>query len=233
MAKFRAGFIVAFAVILFASTASAGLITGVSSANNAIATVTGISSAAYTHVASGVGTGGVTIDLDVFQMHMPVRLDFSYAARGADPVATDYSVTLRLRNMIAGASGLTLNGFDLTNTGVVTPDVLSAGLRGSVAITSDKFLVQYSGTLNITNGFRWGALLGTGPTLAPGDTAVNTFVYRVTWGGSGAGTSSLNFVANPEPTTILLGSLAMVPAWVIARRRRSSGVSVEDASLDA
>jgi len=232
--SFKSPLIMAVVAIgLLTSSAKAGLITGVASSNNLVAAVTGIGSAVYNHSAGGVGTGSVTIDLDVFQLHNPIQLSFNYAARGVDPVVTDYTVTLRVRNMIVGQGATLFDGFDLTNNGTVTPDVLSAGLRGAVAITSDKFTVQYSGSLNIANGFRWGGLMGGGILLAPGDTAVNTFVYRVSWGGSAAGSSTLNFVANPEPTTILLGSLAMVPAWVIARRRRSTGVSVEEASLDA
>jgi len=213
---------IAAVLVPFSAASEAGLVTGVTSANNAIALVTGISGTSYTHVASGIGTGAVTIDLDVFQMHTPVQIDFAYAARAADPLVTDYTVTLRLRNMVpVNSGGDHLNGFDLLNNGAVTPDVLSAGLRGPVAITSDTFAVEYSGALNITGGFRWGGLNGGGQTLAPGATAVNTFVYRVTWSGSGAGASALTFVANPEPTTMLLGGLAMVPAWVIARRRKT------------
>ncbi len=206
-------------------TSMAGLVTNVTSSNNAVAQVTGISNATYNHVANGIGTGGITVDLNVFQAHTPIQLSFTYAARAANPLVTDYTVTLRITNSIpASQGGLNFNGFDLTNSGAVSGDVLSAGLRGAAPITSDTFAVEYSGSLNIPNGFRWGGLNGGGATLAPGGTAVNTFVYRITWAGSAGGGSTLNFVANPEPTTLLLGSMLMAPAVWIARRRRQSAI---------
>lgn len=217
--------------LLVASSAEAGLITNVTSSNNAVAQVTGVSSDTYNHVANGVGTGTITVDLNVFQMHVPIQLTFNYGARAADPLVTDYTVTLRITNSIADiGQSLDFNGFDLTNNGTVSGSLLSAGLRGAAPITSDRFGVEYAGDLNITNGFRWGGLLGGGPRLAPADTASNTFVYRVTWNGTGAGTSTLNFVANPEPATLLLGSVLMVPAGIAARRRRKK--ALEESATD-
>lgn len=208
-------------VAISSQTSQAGLVTSVASSNNAIAQVTGISGATYSHVASGVGTGSITVDLNVFQQHSPIQLSFTYAARAADPLVTDYTVTLRTTNSIpVNQGGLNFNGFDVTNNASVSGDVLSAGLRGSVPITSDTFAVLYSGSLNIPNGFRWGGLNGGGPTLALGGTAVNTFTYRVTWAGTAAGGSTLNFVANPEPAALVLGSMLMAPAAWMARRRR-------------
>jgi len=208
-------------LLLVDTVGKAGLVTSVTGSNNAVAAVTSVSSAAYNHVASGLGTGAVTIDLNVFQLHVPIQLTFDYAARAADPLITDYTVTLRVTNSVVDVGqSLDLNGFDLTNNGTVTGGVLSAGLRGPAPITSDVFGVQYAGALNIPNGFRWGGLNGGGTRLAPGDTATNTFVYRVSWSDASAGSSAMNFTANPEPTTLLLGSLLMGPAAVMIRRRR-------------
>jgi hypothetical protein len=92
--------------------------------------------------------------------------------------------------------------------------------------------VEYFGGVNITGGFRWGGLAGGGARLAPAAIANNTFVYRVNWASSAAGSSTLNFVANPEPTTLLLGSLVMAPAaWVIRRRRQAAAAGLEEAAI--
>ena len=218
--------------LLLGSSIQAGLITNVTSSNNAVAQVTSISSAAYTHVAAGLGTGAITINLNVFQMHMPIQLTFDYAARAADPLSTDYTVILNVTNSIADVGqSLDLNGFDLTNNGTVGGGVGSAGLRGPAPITSNVFVVQYAGALNIPSGFRWGGLAGGGPRLAPGATASNTFKYRISWADATAGTSTLNFTANPEPATLLLGSLVMAPAAWVIRRRRKAAAELESAPV--
>jgi len=216
--------LVAVMSLLVGSSAQAGLVSTVASSNNAVAQVTGVTSQTYNHVANGLGTGTVTVDLNVFQMHVPIQLTFNYDARAIDPLTTDYTVTLRVTNSIANVGqSLDLNGFDLTNNGIVSGGVGSAGLRGPVPITSDVFGVQYAGALNIPSGFRWGGLNGGGTRLAPAATAVNTFVYRLSWADASAGSSTLNFTANPEPATLLLGSLVMAPAaWVIRRRRKAA-----------
>lgn len=217
--------LIAVALLLLGSSAQAGLITSVTSSNLAVAQVTGVSLQTYNHVASGLGTGAVTIDLNVLQMHVPIQLTFNYGARAADPLVTRYTVTLNVTNSIVGNVGqsLDLNGFDLTNNGTVSGDVASAGLHAGTAITSNVFGVQYAGVLNIPSGFRWGGLNGGGTRLAPAATATNTFAYQVSWGGTDTGSSTLNFTANPEPTTLLLGSLVMAPAaWVISRRRKAA-----------
>jgi hypothetical protein len=209
------------AFIVAGQLSHAGLVTGVTSSNALVAAVTGVSG--ISHTAGSINTGTITIDLEVFQQHIPITLDFTYGAGGADTLTT-YAVTLNVKNSIPVASGgLNFPGFDVTRNNNASGAVASSGPLGTVAITSDVFAVQYFGALNIPNGFRWGGLAGGGATLAPGATATNTFAYRVTWDGStGAGTSSLNFVANPEPTTLLLGALLLAPAAVMIRRRRNA-----------
>jgi hypothetical protein len=218
--------IVGFLVLAGFSSAEAGLITSVVSSNNDVASIdpiTGISDAVYNHAENGTGTGAITINLEVFQLHTPVQLTFTYAARGDSPDRTDYAITLNILNSVPDSlKGFNMNGFDITNNSTTNAAVDSASVRGAVPITSNRFGVLYSGTTNILNGFRWGGLNGGGPRLAFGDTASNTFTYRVNWASSAVGTSTLNFVANPEPATILLGSLAMVPAGIAAHRRRKN-----------
>jgi hypothetical protein len=210
----------------------AGLISSVTSSNNAVASVTSVSSTTYNHVAVGTGTGTATIDLEVFQLHVPIQLTINYDARGADPDRTDYTITLRVKNSVSASAGAQdFNGFDLTNGGADGVGVASAGIRGNIAPTSNVFAVEYFGGVNITGGFRWGGLAGGGARLAPAAIANNTFVYRVNWAGSAAGSSTLNFVANPEPATLLLGSLAMAPAVWVVRRRRKAAAELEAAPV--
>jgi hypothetical protein len=225
--------------LLVSSTVHAGLISSVTSSNNAVAQVTGVSLASYADGVGfppgfNIGSGAVTIDLNVFELHTPVQLTFNYDARGTGQFGAAYAVTLRVTNSVTAVGpDVDFNGFDLTNNGSVSGGVSSSGLAGLSPITSDVFATEYSGGLNITNGFRWGGLLGGGGRLAPGGTAVNTFVYNLTWGGAtAAGSSTLNFTANPEPTTLLLGSLVMAPAaWVIRRRRKAVTADTEAAPV--
>jgi hypothetical protein len=207
----------------------AGLISSVTSSNNAVASVTSVSSTTYNHVANGTGTGTATIDLEVFQLHVPIQLTINYDARGVLPDRTDYTITLRVKNSIANVGqSLDFNGFDLTNGATDGLGAASAGIQGNVAPTSNVFSVLYSGAVNIAGGFRWGGLSGGGARLAPGATATNTFVYRVNWASSAAGSSTLNFTANPEPATLLLGSLVLAPAvWVVRRRRKAAAAGLE------
>jgi hypothetical protein len=223
--------LLAAAVLLVGSNAEAGLVTSVSSSDNTVALVTGVSSAAFTGA-----TGAVTVDLDVFQLHMPIQLTFNYAADPTRPATTDYTVTLRVKNSVTAVGpNVDFNGFDLTNNATVGGDVLAAGLRFPSPITSNVFAVIKPAGNNITGGFRWGGLVGGGPRLAPATIATNTFVYRVTWGnidGISAGASTLNFTANPEPATLLLGSLVMAPAaWVVRRRRKAAAAGLEEAAV--
>jgi len=229
--------LVAAALLLVGSSAQAGLITTVTSSNNAVAQVTGVSPTSYSDGVGAspgfnIGSGAVTIDLDVFELHTPIQLTFNYDSRGLGQFGADYAITLRVTNSVTAVGPhLDFNGFDLTNSGTVAGGVSSSGLLASAPITSNVFGVEYAGGLNITNGFRWGGLLGGGPRLAPGATAVNTFVYRVVWAGTAAGSSTLNFTANPEPATLLLGSLVMAPAAWVIRRRRKAAAELETAPV--
>lgn len=204
------------------SPANAGLITGVTSSNPAAVAVTlsaGVGSETaptpFPPLPGTFNTGVMTLDIEVFQLHTPVVFTFNYGT-GPNSASnqTVYTLTLNVTNRDPFSNAGRMNGFDLTNGS-------RTALESTVAPTSSVFYVQYSGGLNIPDGFRWGGLNGGGPTIGFNQSATNTVVKTVSWGGStGATTSSLNFVANPEPATILLGSLAMVPAGIAAHRRR-------------
>lgn len=230
------------ALLLAPANGNAGLITGVTSSDSAAVAASFVSSS-FNGAAGGLTNGGsVTIDLDVKQLHVPVVLSFQIAAGGAASggvlrdttgLRTNYTLTLNVKNSIPASAGidqLDFKGFDLTT------QLISQGSQqflAAVSPTSNVFAVEYSGVRNIPGGYRWGGLAGGGATLAPGGTAVNTVVWSITYDDQTAATAGLNFTANPEPATLLLGSLVMAPAaWVIRRRRRQAAAAgLEEASV--
>jgi hypothetical protein len=125
-----------------------------------------------------------------------------------------------------------MNGFDV-GTGPRSGGVLANALVYPTAPTSDVFFVEFNGGDNIPGGFRFGGLSGGGATIGgPSQTATSSFTYKVFWGNSGVGTSSITFVANPEPATLLLGSLVLAPAaWVVRRRRKAAAAGVESIAI--
>jgi len=199
-------------------SASAGLINSTVTSSDAAVSV-GIVSG----VANSGATGAITVALDVNKLHVPTVLTFNFDAGGPASGSTDFSVTLKIRNLDPVSNTGRMNGFDVGG-GSRSGGIIANGIGYPTAPTSDVFFVEYSGGDNIAAGFRFGGLSGGGPTIGgPSEIATSTFTYRVFWGSGGIGTSSLNFVANPEPVTLLLGSLVMAPAaWVIRRRRKAA-----------
>ncbi len=242
--KCFSGFVIAvlaFGTLLLAPTiGNAGLITGVSSSNTTAVAASFVSST-FNGAAGPLTNGGsVTIDLDVKQLHVPVVLTFTIAAGGVDSGGvlrdtsssfTNYTLTLNVKNSIPASAGidqLNFKGFDLTT------ELIGQGaqqLLGSVKPTSNVFAVEYKGTRNISGGFRWGGLAGGGATLAAGSTAVNTVVWSISYDNQAATTAGLNFTANPEPATLLLGSLVLAPAAWVVRRRRKAAAELESAPV--
>jgi hypothetical protein len=223
--------LVAASVIVAARGADAGLITNTVTSSNAAVEVKGVSGVSHTApvIAFGsntVATGTITVDLDVHQLHVPTVLTFNFAAGGAN-FSTDYTVTFKIRNLDAVSNAGRMNGFDISS-GPRTGAVNSNAIVYPSAPTSDVFFVDYSGGDNISGGFRFGGLTGGGGTIGGlAQVATSTFTYRANFSGTGTGTSSLNFVANPEPTTLLLGSLVLAPAALVVRRRRKAAAELE------
>ncbi len=82
---------------------------------------------------------------------------------------------------------------------------------------------------NIPTGFRFGGLNGGGIGASYNGGPISTAAF--TWSTSSAGLSaaSLQFTANPEPTTMLLGGLALIPGAVVIRRRRQQKLANTEA----
>ena len=217
-------------------TATAGLITNVVTSSNAAVVVTGVSGVSETApvilFGSSTGaTGTITVSLDVMQLHVPTVLNFNFNPGGANFV-TQYAVTLVTRNLDLFSNAGRMNGFDISS-GPRSGAIVSNGLAYPTAPVSDVFFVSFNGGDNIPSGFRFGGLSGGGGTIGgPLETATSTFTYQVNFNGTtDGGTSGLNFVANPEPTTLLLGALVMAPAAWVIRRRRKAAAELESAPV--
>ena len=224
--------VAAVAAIAFSPQSDAALVTG-ATGGGAGGTVTGFSGISHTATGgsggSSTATGTITVDIDVLKLHTPFGIVFSYDAGGAQ--FTDYTVTLRVRNLVP--SGQTyMNGFDLRNAG--SSGIASAALSTDSLPTSDTFSMEVTPNLfNLptNDGFRFGGLNGGGGSIYTGSPyTINTVVYTVTGGRVAPGTSTLNFTANPEPATLLLGSLALIPAGMVARRRRKAAQELVEAA---
>ena len=205
------------------SSAQAGLVTAVSSDDLSAGTVSLVSSTAT----------NIEMNLTVLKNHTPFAIIFTSAAGAGSNL---YTVKLNVTNAITGggASGDYMNGFDITELAADTNGVTS-GLQSDTP-TSDYFaleMVNGADTFNLPapDSFRFGGINGGGAALYNGDPTVSvTFKYLVSKNGNASpGTSRLNFTANPEPATLLLGSLAMIPAGVALRRRRKAQQDVVEA----
>ena len=179
----------------------------------------------------------ITIDTAFLKSGVPFSLGFNATGDGTvvAPESAVYAVTLTTLNSITPfntAAGFAMNGFDLSvGDPPGSPIVVIDSLPSSPNPTSDKFAAITAGNpLAGSGGFRFGGFNGGGGEIYNGQTATNTFSLAVV---STAGKSNqnftLNFTANPEPATLLLGSLVMIPAGVIARRRRKAALEIVEA----
>ncbi len=163
------------------------------------------------------GLRTIAINMDILKANTLFSLGFNAATEGGIfPENTSYAVTVTMNNLITPfntALGFAMNGFDVD---VVDPGgnpIL--GINGPFA--SDKFAVVMP---NIPSGFRFGGVNGGGGEIYNGQTAISSFSLGAVSFAAANQNFGLTFVANPEPTTLLLGGLAMIPAAVAARRRR-------------
>ena len=161
-----------------------------------------------------------------YQILQPTNLLFALrntlAPPGFGTETLTYAVTVNLTNNL----NISIPGFD------VIDGPGSGGHDGifTLATTPSTNLTLENPSFPFTNlpgppaGWRFGGLNGGGIAIDPGQTKTATFSYQLLFPEAGfgliSGTAGLTFVANPEPTTFLLGALVLVPGIVIARRRR-------------
>ena len=221
----------ALPTLLALESAGAAVMTGVSSLDVANGTVSGVSISGNT----------VAFTLTVLQKS-PIRLDFSYIS-GVNPAipgpspTTGYIVTMNVINALLPATGGGpdyMNGYDITNGATGNIATVTSSLFTDTAPTSTAFSVFYDNNspgYTLPTGFRIGGMSGGGGAIYNGGTSTETFVLSNSGFTAGGGTrnSYLTFTANPEPATLLLGSLALIPAGMVARRRRKAAQEVVEA----
>lgn len=163
-----------------------------------------------------VGVRTISIDLNVLKAHIAGTVGFKVTGSGV-PGIESYTVTITTTNMVP-TPGLVMSGFDV--------DVVTGGGQPLIGLsgtgTSDKFYVD--NTQSLPAGFRFGGLAGGGGQVLFGQTAISTtgLDFADPFPVSGPKNFSLKFTANPEPATLLLASMALVPGGLALRRRRKA-----------
>lgn len=222
-----------FALMFASSTASAAIITGVSSSDTSVATISIGSESSTPIVGSGVDdTATLTLDVTVLQNHVPVDFTFDFGpdAGGGGIVTRQYDITFNLTNAIpTGGSNDYINGFDIINDG--STGALLAGLDADTE-PSGYFAFEDgpppASEYNQPDGFRFGGLNGGGPAAYNGDTRTQFFSYVITASNGASGTATVTFTANPEPGTLALAGLALFPLGIAVRRRRKAAQQTEE-----
>jgi hypothetical protein len=217
-------------LLLAAKSADAALMTGVSSLDLVNGTVGPIS----------VVGNEASFTLTVLKK-APIRLKFDYIS-GANPLipgvspTTGYILKMKIVNGLLPATGGGpdyMNGYDIVNGAAGNVANVTANLFTDTAPTSTKFgVTDNGGGFTLPTGYRVGGLDGGGGAIYNGGFSDDTVVLSVSGFTTGSGTRSsfLTFTANPEPATLLLGSLAMIPATVLARRRRKAAQELVEAA---
>ena len=216
-------------LLLAVQTADAALMTGISSLDALNGSVSSVN----------IVGNEASFTLTVFKK-APVRLEFSYV-RGTNPPipgTTGYILKMKIVNGLLPATGGGpdyMNGYDIVNGAAGFSPGVTTSLFTDTAPTSEKFSVQYDGAYNLAGGYRVGGLNGGGGAIYNGGSSDDTVVLTTTGFGPTATPNNtrfsyLTFTANPEPATLLLGSLAMIPATVLARRRRKAAKDVVEAA---
>lgn len=187
--------------------------------------------------AAGIGPAAnmINIDINVLQKHVPFSFDLTVLENGtgsggvlptgfSDNNTTRYTVNFTLTHAVPGSPGNAINGFDVVSGGSVFP--LFNGISTPFA---SPFTINAAPLPGGT--IRFGGLNGGGTgQLTPGQSATTSFDFLVTSTGAGGPTNqTLTFTANPEPGTMLLGGLALIPAGIYVRRRRKQ-MTCEDAA---
>lgn len=177
----------------------------------------------------------INIDVNVLQKFVPFDFDLSVIEDGtgsggtlptsfADANSTRYTVNFTLTHAVVGSPGNAINGFDVVAGGSVSP--LFNGISTPFASPFTINAAPLPGGV-----IRFGGLNGGGTgQLTPGQSATTSFDFLVTSIGAGGPTNqTLTFTANPEPGTMMLGGLALIPAGIYVRRRRNQ-MTCEDAA---
>ena len=174
-------------------------------------------------------TGTIGVDDGSTEYFFSVTLLNALNANGIDP--SDAGKEINGVDVAQSGGGAAVTGFDAPPVG---------GNPFPFATGGGPFPLQTEGIIPAGPGFgnlRFGGLSGGGGGISFGTSAVLNFSIDIadltTGAASGPGTLTLTFTANPEPTTMLLGGLALIPGGIALRRRRRNQQLVETEADDA
>lgn len=215
MKKCLALLVAAVATVAFLPNANAVVVT-----RNAAGDVLGGNASVNLAGTNVVGTN-INIDVTALKGNAPFKIGFTMDDEGGPfPENTTYTVTVKMTNGVTPANmslGWAMNGYDVDL--IDPPGLPSANMFGP--FTSTKFAAVQSNTL--PSGFRFGGFNGGGGEIYNGESSTETFnVFFSTGFATGPQNFTIDFVANPEPATLLLGTLAMIPAGLVIRRRKAA-----------
>lgn len=199
-------------------------------------------SAAPVIVTPAVGNNDVTgapspntvdVALDVYAMDpgSSFSVNFAVSDGAGEQGTTEYWFRVTLTNMLnangvdPGDAGKEISGLDIAISpgpfAIAGFDSPPPGDPAPGFLSANAFPLQVGG---VTGGIlRYGGISGGGGGIPFGTS--QTFLFGidiVDLGGIGsnAGSLTLTFTANPEPGTLLLAGMALMPAGVVIRRRR-------------
>jgi hypothetical protein len=190
-----------------------------------------INSVTITNISGGDATNSINVSISVLELGSPFTVGFTVAENshvGVLPILTPYQLTVTLTNAIVrpgSPTGRPISGFDLdvNPSPAGSPFIVLNTPPGGPMATSDTFAVE---SPNLGAGFRFGGLNGGGGELYFGQTAISTIELASITTANGVRNFGLQFTANPEPASLLLGGLLLGPAGVIAARRRRKQANI-------
>lgn len=193
-------------------------------------------------VSPAVNPNTVGVSLDVYAMDPGSSFSLAFMTSDdgtpAEDGSTEYRFFVTLTNALnangidPGDAGKEWHGLDvaLTLGGAAVGGFDAPPLAGNpppVVMGGGPFPLQPAGIIPAGPGvgnLRYGGLSGGGGGHSFGTTATYEFSFDLadltTGAASGPGFLTLTFTANPEPTTIALAGLALIPGGIALRRRR-------------
>ncbi len=181
----------------------------------------------------GAGPRSINISVTVLRKFSPFNIQIATrSVPGTSPSNQFYRLNLTIVNGLSygNLSHNFFNGFDFEDAGE-SGSGISTSIEGLPTPNSGAFVLEtpVAGVPNLSGptGWRFGGLNGGGYQLAPGASTTVSLTLRVNQTTISPvatnRTSQFTITANPEPASLILGSMLLAPACVALRRRRLVG----------